>query len=385
MTSSLDTSSRKMDLLVLNWLDRENPQAGGAEVHLHEIFGRLVERDHRVTLICSGFEGAAPRTVLDGIEVHRTGGRHTLSLAAPRYYRRHFSDRRFTAVIEDLNKVPFFSPLWVHDPVALLVHHLFGRVAFQEASFPVALATWLLEQPIARVFRRHPCIAVSESTAQDLVSRGLRRSQIEVIPNGIDARRYGPDPGARRFDEPTLLYLGRLKRYKRVDLIIRAVATLRDRGLEVRLLIAGRGDHRRELEKLVRSLGLEHLVTFEGFVDGPRKLELFRRSWIHLLTSPKEGWGIANLEAAGCGTPTISSDSPGLRDSVVDGRTGFLVEHGDVDALADRIEVLVQDSALRDRLGAGALDFSKRFAWDRLAARVEEFLLTRVAVGEGAD
>lgn len=369
-----------MDLLVLNWLDRENPQAGGAEVHLHEVFGRLVARGHNVTLLCSGFEGADPRTVLDGIEVHRTGGRHTLSIAAPLYYRRHFSGRRFTWVIEDLNKVPFFSPYWTVEPVTLLVHHLFGFVAFQEASFPIALATWLLERPIARVFRNHPCIAVSDSTADDLVARGLRRHNIAVISNGIDADTYRPDPHVARFEEPTLLYLGRLQRYKRVDLIIRAVSVLRNRGLEVKLRIAGRGARRAALERLVDSLGVEHLVYFEGFVSGERKLELFRRCWIHLLTSPKEGWGIANMEAAACGTPTIASDSPGLRDSVVHGQTGFLVEHGNVDALADRIEELVQDPLLLDRLGGGALEFSRQFAWERLAGEVEEFLLTRVAL-----
>jgi glycosyltransferase involved in cell wall biosynthesis len=376
---------RPLDLLVLNWLDRENPQAGGAEVHLHEVFGRLVERGHRVTLICSGFEGAASRTVLDGIEVHRTGGRHTLSLAAPRYYRKHFSDRRFSAVIEDLNKVPFFSPWWAREPVALIVHHLFGRVAFQEASFPVALATWLLEKPIGSVFRGHPCIAVSESTAQDLVARGLRRSDITVIPNGIDSRTYRPTPEVESFAEPTVLYLGRLRRYKRVDLIIQAIAALQKRGLNVRLRIGGKGAERPQLERLVRSLRLEGLVTFEGFVDEERKLDLLRRSWVHILTSPKEGWGIANLEAAGCGTPTIASDSPGLRDSVLDHRTGLLVEHGNVEALADSIETLVTDSRLLRRLGSGALEFSHSFAWDRLAQDVEKFLVTRVAEAQRAD
>jgi glycosyltransferase involved in cell wall biosynthesis len=374
-----------MDILVLNWLDRENPQAGGAEVHLHEIFGRLVDRGHRVTLLCSRFQGAAQRTTLDGIEVHRTGGRHTLSLAAPRYYRKHFAHRRFSCVVEDLNKVPFFSPLWVNEPVGLIVHHLFGAVAFQEASFPVALATWLLERPISRVFRNHPCIAVSESTAQDLESRGLSRSQISVITNGIDEQVYRPAPGTGRFEEPTVLYLGRLKRYKRVDLIIQALAELRTRGMDVHLRIGGKGDYRPALEQQVASLGLASLVTFEGFVDDSRKLELLRRSWVHLLTSPKEGWGIANMEAAGCGTPTIASDSPGLRDSVVHGRTGFLVPHGKVAELADGIQRLVTNRELRERLGEGALDFSQDFAWTRLAGDVEGFIATRLAGGDGAN
>jgi glycosyltransferase involved in cell wall biosynthesis len=370
-----------MDILVLNWLDRENPQAGGAEVHLHEIFGRLVDMGHRVTLLCSGFKGGEQRVVLDGIEVHRTGGRHSLSIAAPRYYRKYFRDRRFSAVIEDLNKIPFFAPLWVREPVGLIVHHLFGRVAFQEAAFPVAMTTWLLEKPVPSIFRSKPCIAVSESTAADLVARGMSREMISVITNGIDAEEYRPDVTVPRFAEPTVLYLGRLKRYKRVDLIIRAIATLRDRGIDVHLRIGGKGDQLFELESLVASLDLQSLVTFEGFVTGEAKLDLFRRSWVHILTSPKEGWGIANLEAAGCGTATIASDSPGLRDSVVDGRTGYLVEHGNVEALAERIAELVQSPETVMRLGQGALEFSRNYRWSGLAQDVEEFLHTRVVAG----
>jgi len=368
-----------MDVLVLNWLDRENPQAGGAEVHLHEVYGRLAARGYRVTLICSGFDGAEPRAELDGIEVHRTGGRHTLNLAAPRYYRRHFADRGFDAVIEDLNKVPFFSPWWVREPIGLLVHHLFGAIAFQEASFPVALATWMLERPIPRVYGQLPCVAVSESTAEDLRTRGMRRGRITVIPNGVDTAHYTPDDSVGRFPEPTLLFLGRLRRYKRVDLIIRAVAELRDRGTKVQLRIGGRGDHRAALEKLVHALGVADRVHFEGFVDEARKLELFRRSWVHLLTSPKEGWGIANLEAAACGTATVASDSPGLRDSVVHDTTGYLVPHGDITGLADRVHQIISDPALRDRLGYGARTFARIFAFERVADATEEWIRDRVA------
>ena len=143
-----------MNLLVLNWQDRLNPQAGGAETHLHEIFGRLAGRGHQVTLLVSGWAGAAARDEVDGMEVHRAGGRYTFSLAAPAYYRRRLRSSTFDVIVEDLNKVPLLSPLWAGPPVVLLVHHLFGITAFQEASPPLAAATWLLERPLGRVYRR---------------------------------------------------------------------------------------------------------------------------------------------------------------------------------------------------------------------------------------
>ena len=367
-----------MNVLVLNWLDPENPQAGGAEVHVLEIFRRLVERGHSVTLLCSAWPRAATTTNIAGIEVHRTGGRHTLALAAPGYYRRHLRDREFDVVVEDLNKVPFFSPWWVDAPVVLVVHHLFGTTAFREASLPVAAATWLLEMPIPRVFSDVPTAVVSQSTAQDLVRRGLHRDLMEIIPNGVDLETLTPGHPEDRFEEPTLLYLGRLKRYKRVDLVMQAVATLAERGVPCRLLVAGQGDHRDRLEALRAPLALEDRVEFLGFVSETEKVELLRQSWVHVLTSPKEGWGIANLEAAACGTPTVASDSPGLRDSVVDGRTGYLVPHGDVGRLADRIAELLKSEELRSRMGERGREFAEGFSWDASARVMEQFLEARV-------
>ena len=368
-----------MKIVVLNWLDRENPQAGGAEVHLHEIFGRLVGWGHSVTLLCSAWPGSPRRTALDGIEVHRVGSRYTLSLVAPVYFRRRLRAERFDVVVEDLNKVPFFSPFWgTGMPVALIVHHLFGTAAFQEASLPVAAATWLLERPVPRVFRSVPTVAVSESTAEDLVRRGLPRGGIEIIPNGVDLEVLSPLVPEERFPEPTLLYLGRLKRYKHVDLLLRAISALVGRGMSCRLLVAGRGDDQPRLEALRASLGLENHVEFLGYVSDGEKAELLRKSWINLLMSVKEGWGISNLEAAACGTPTIASDVPGLRDSVVDGQTGFLVPHGDVEALSQRIEELLGDEETRTRLGTGARRFAEGFGWDASARAMEKFLQERV-------
>ena len=364
-----------MKILILNWLDRENPQSGGAEVHLHETFRRLVEWGHSVTLLCSAWPGCERRATLDGIDVHRVGGRYTLSFAAPVYFRRRLRAKRFDVVVEDLNKVPFFSPFWgVGAPVALIVHHLFGATAFQEASFPVAAATWLLERPVPRVFRSVPTVAVSDSTAEDLVRRGLPRNGIEIIPNGVDLEVLSPLPPEEHFPEPTVLFLGRLKRYKRVDLLLQAVAALVRRGTSCRLVVAGRGDDQPRLEALRESLGLTEHVDLLGYISDEEKRDLLRKSWIHLLTSANEGWGISNVEAAACGTPTIASDVPGLRDSVVDGQTGFLVPHGDVEILSRRIEELLGNEEARTRLGIGARSFAEGFGWDASARAMEKFL-----------
>ncbi|NNF14520.1 MAG: glycosyltransferase family 4 protein [Gemmatimonadetes bacterium] len=364
-------------ILVVNWLDRENPQAGGAETHLHEIFGRLANRGHSVTALVSGWAGCEPRARLDGIEVHRTGRRYTFSLAAPRYFRRHLSDQPFDVVVEDLNKVPLFARFWAGAPVVLLAHHLFGGTAFQAGPFPVALATWWLERPIPLLYRGLPAVAVSESTRDDLVARGLRAEHIEVIPNGIDIDRYTPAPGEKTVS-PTLVFVGRLKEYKRVDLILEAVDRLGGRGLNVLLDVVGKGEREVALRGQADRLGVADRVHFHGFVSEGEKVEFLRRSWVHVLTSPKEGWGISAIEAAACGTPTVASDAPGLRESVVDGETGVLVPHGDAGALADALEGLLRDVELRTRLGRQARAFAEGFSWDESANAIEA-LLRRVA------
>src|SRR5690606_8671565 len=155
--------------LVMNWQDRLNPQAGGAEAHLHEIFGRLAKAGHQVTLLVSGWPGAAARDSIDGLEVHRVGGRYTYNLVAPRYYRKVLRGRHFDVVVADLNKVPLYTPCWVRRPLVRLVHHLFGTTAFQGAAWPLATMTWLMERPIGVIYRGVPVEAVSPSTAEDLV------------------------------------------------------------------------------------------------------------------------------------------------------------------------------------------------------------------------
>ncbi len=322
----------------------------------------------------SHWPGAAPRASDQGLDIHRVGSRHTYNLVAPRYYRRKLRVSPFDVFVEDLNKVPIFAPYWAGVPVALVVHHLFGATAFREASFPIAAATWLMERPLARVYRSTPVVAVSESTKNDLVARGFSPGQIRVIENGVDVSLYRPGASQARFPEPTVLYLGRLKRYKRIDLIVRAFAVLGRELPSARLVIAGTGDHAAALRSLVERLGLHGRVDFTGFVSEADKLRLLRGAWVHVLTSPKEGWGISNLEAASSGTATVASNSPGLRDSVRHGETGFLVPHGEVEALAAQIRTVLVNPTLRESLGLGARRFAEQLTWERSADHMEAFL-----------
>ena len=360
-----------MRILLVNWQDRENPQAGGAEIHLHEIFGRLARGGHDVSMLCGGWDGSPPRAELDGIDVHRVGTRHTFPFLARSYWRQMRAAEPFDVLVEDINKVPLFTTRWGARRVVVLVPHLFGGTVFQEAPLPLAAAVWLAERPLPLMYRGTPFHAISDSTADDLVARGIDRKLIRVIYPGIDSAHYTPDPAVRS-PTPLFAYLGRLKKYKGVDLVIRAFARVEHP--DARLAIAGTGDFRGELERLADSLALGDRVQFLGFISEAEKVNLLRRSWSTAFASPKEGWGITNLEAAACGTPVVASDSPGLRESVRDGETGFLVPHGDVAAMGQRLQRLAQSPDLVRTLGASGRRFAETFTWERAAAETAAHL-----------
>jgi glycosyltransferase involved in cell wall biosynthesis len=363
-------------ILIVNWQDRENPQAGGAETHLHEIFGRLAQRGHHVSLLCGGWPGCPPTAELDGIEVRRVGTRHSFPLLAHGAYRRYMAHDRSDVLVEDLNKVPLLTPWWVGDApdaprVVGLVHHLFGATAFHAFGLPLATAVWLGERPLSQVYRHVEFEAVSRSTADDLAARGIPRSQVAVIYQGVDTQALTPDPSLRA-PTPLFVYLGRLKKYKGVQYVIAAFARLRMP--EARLAIAGAGDYRPRLEALARSLDLGDRVQFLGRVSEADKLTLLRQAWALTFASPKEGWGITNLEAAACGTPVVASNSPGIRESVLDGRTGFLVPHADVAAFAAALERIGRDPSLVASMGAVGREFAETLNWDRAACETEAHL-----------
>jgi glycosyltransferase involved in cell wall biosynthesis len=363
-----------VNLLVVNWLDRLNPQAGGAEIHLFEIFRRIAARGHRVRLICSGWPGAARFEVVDGIEVTRVAGRHTFALAARGAVRQAIANEPPDVVVEDLNKLPLFLAGLTDRPYCVLVLHLFGTTAFQEAPWPMAATVWLTERPIPWGYRRAAFEAISESTRDDLVARGVPADRIRVIHPGVDSTVFRPDPRVRRTAPPAFLYVGRLKRYKGVDLAIRALAIACRTRPELTLDIAGTGDDRPRLESLVAELGLAGAVRFHGFVSEEVKLRLLRSTWANVFPSPKEGWGITVVEAAACGTPSLASDSPGLRDSVRPGETGYLVPHGDPGALAERMLELAANPALVEQLGEAGRRFAETHSWELAADRTESHL-----------
>ncbi len=361
-------------ILVINWRDIKNPNVGGAEVNFQEIFGRLVERGHEVTLLCSRHDRSFPEEEeIDGIRIVRRGNRNTFNFTVPRVYRREFMNAPIDIVMDDLNKIPFYTPLYVRRPLFAMVHHIHGSSIYGDTFLPAGLYVHLTERLIPLFYRGVPFIAVSESTKSELVRMGLRADDIEIIHNGVDHIAYGPDESIRS-DDPLIVCVTRLKKYKGVHLLLRAMLKVKREIPNAKLVITGKGDYEPSLHALSRKLGLEDTVEFAGFVEREEKANLYRRAQVVVNPSAKEGWGLTVMEANACGTPVVAANVQGLSDSVKDGETGLLYSHSDTDAMADAIVKLLKDKGLRTRLGEQSMAWSRKFTWDKAADEVEAMM-----------
>ncbi|GIW40966.1 MAG: glycosyl transferase family 1 [Candidatus Binatia bacterium] len=357
------------DLLLLNERDLEHPNAGGAEVNLFEVTSRLVRLGYRATLLCTRFPGAAAETEIRGVRVVRFGNRFTYYLRFPFRMRRFLGPE--TVIIEHLCKLPFLTPLLARRPMLAVTHHLFGTTAFQQVPAPVAAVVVASEWLIPVFYRNSTFLAVSPSTREDLVRRGIPAERIVVVPNGVDCSHYRP-PAEPPPPPPTVLVLGRVEPYKRLDLALRAFRRVREALPESRLVVVGGGTGLEAARREVERLGLRGAVTLTGPVSEEEKLRRMAEAHVAVNTSEKEGWGLTVLEAAACGIPTVASDVPGLRDSVVNGQTGVLVRHGDVEGVAVALVGLLRDEAERRRLGRNARLWAETFSWDAVAEATAE-------------
>ncbi|MFQ6085408.1 MAG: glycosyltransferase family 4 protein [Candidatus Bathyarchaeia archaeon] len=355
-----------MRILWFNWRDWTHPWAGGAEAHVYEVTRRFAKWGHEVTLLSGEYEGCRRREELSEVEIIRKGNPFTTYLYAAKEYLQNLRERDYDVVVDDINGVPFFTPLYVREPKLAIVHHLVKEIFFQQLPWLKATIGYLAERSIPVLYRNTPFIAVSNSTREELLKFGVSERNITVVNYG---REYGCLGPSEKSHLPTVLYFNRIRRYKNVDDLIRAFKIVKDEISDARLLIVGcRGDdeYENEVRALARDLRLRD-VEFRGFVTGDEKKGVLGQSWVHVLPSVREGWGMSVIDAAACGTPSVAYDVPGLSCSIKNGKTGLLVPYHDVEALAGAILRILVDEELRTRFSKNAIEWSRNFDWDKTA------------------
>jgi glycosyltransferase involved in cell wall biosynthesis len=362
-------------IVAVNFRDPAHPEAGGAELHLEEILLEAVRQGLRVTWLACGFPGAPSESTHRGMRVLRRGSFWNFNWIVPRVLKRELSAPPPDLVLEDVNKVPCFTPWHTKAPVGLIVPHLFGATAFREAPFPVALYVLLLEALIPRAYARSHALAISESTRDDLVRRGLSPGRVTVVHCGLDHAAYRRDPAVRKSERPTILFIGRVRRYKGLGWVLAALPRVLQQVPDARLVVVGDGPYLSELKLEAARRGLARAVEFRGFLPAAEKVRALQEAWVLVQPSPKEGWGLTVVEASACGTAVVAADSPGLRDSVRRDVTGLLVPYEDEAAMAASLARVLIDRGLRDALAAAGVEWAARFTWPECARRSLDALL----------
>ncbi len=361
--------------VVANWRDASHPEAGGAERYCEAVARSLVQRGHSVVYLTAAVPGRPRREARDGYDIVRRGGRFGVYPAALAWLVRH--RRRVGAVVDSQNGIPFFTPLAVRrvTPVLLVVHHV-HQTQFR-SYFPPALATvgrWL-EGPASRwVYGRRAVVAVSPSTRRAIRLELKLRGPIHVASPGCSPpARPGRRP-EERAERPRIVVVGRMVPHKRVGLAIRALPAILARHPDAELHLVGDGPERAELEALAEKVAPGR-VTFHGSLSDERRDEVVRAAWIALNPSAGEGWGISVIEANALGVPVVAFHVAGLRDSIRDGRTGWLAPEGsDLGAAALRALQQVRDPADADRWCARLVAWAAQADWDRTASVLDGLL-----------
>lgn len=353
-----------MRILWFNWRDIKHPEAGGAEVLTHEVMRRLVQRGHEMTLFCPKVKGRRSEEVIDGVRLVRNGGKYTVYTKGRSYFKKH--REKYDFIIDEVNPRPFLNPKILDGKPALILFHQMIREEWQyEMSFPLSYFCKIYENRWLTPYSQTLTLTVSASSKADLENIGF--SNVKVIPMGISVKSL--DQIERKEENPTVTFIGRLKRHKLPDHAIKAFMIIKKKIPSARMWVIGDGYMLNEL----KLLGAKD-VTFFGRVNNDSKYDLLSRSHLVLVPSIREGWGLIVSESNAMGTPVVAYNVNGLRDSVVHGTNGILVQSNTPECLAESaLEVLTNRNVL-ENLSCKALEHSEQFNWDKTT----DYILTQI-------
>jgi glycosyltransferase involved in cell wall biosynthesis len=372
-------------ILIVNWRDFAHPWAGGGEVNIHEQAKRWVQWGHSVTMLAGGFPvrqpGAPKDTEVDGIKIIRRGSRYTVYLRAALHYLRHMRGQ-FDVVIDVSNGIPMLTPLYCRTPKVVLFHHIHLKQWFVEMPWPIAVVGWFLERFVVRVlYHGVPTVAISDSTRLGLHRIGMNPETVSVVRPALDRHDYEVSQAGAIPNR--LVYLGRLRQYKRLDVLINVMKDLSVEFPDLTLDMVGVGEERPHLEDLARREGLQDRVVFHGFASHEDKVRILKQGWVFVMPSLNEGWGISVLEANACGVPAVAFDVPGLNESIRHEETGLLAKS--YDEFRDSVRRLLRNPDERQLLAEGALNWSAKFDWDTTAHSLLSILGSACAQPQAAE
>lgn len=360
---------KRLNILILSWRGPGHPNAGGAEISTHEHAKGWIRAGYDVTLFTSAFIGCKEQEVVDGVNVIRRGRQiFGVQWEALKWYI-FGSHTKFDLVIDQFHGIPFFTPLYVKAKKLAFIHEVTKEVwKLNPWPWPfnlISAAIGLLFEPFIfkLLYRKIPFMTVSKSTKYDLIEWGIPRNNVTVIHNGFKSPNY---PKSKKELKKTVIYLGALSKDKGIEDALIAFKNLFEESRDIQFWVVGKGEEYQleRLKKQVKQLGIEKDIKFFGFVSEKEKYNLLSRAHILINPSIREGWGFVVIEAASVGVPTVAYNVAGLRDSVVDGKTGLLCDTKP-EILASKIQYLLNNKELYQSLSTNCLQWSRKFSWER--------------------
>ncbi|MBU3978367.1 glycosyltransferase family 4 protein [Patescibacteria group bacterium] len=352
-------------ILWFTWKDRKNPLAGGAELVNEELAKRLVKDGKEVIFLVAGFKGGKREEKIDGYKIIRVGNKWTVYWLAYRYYKKYLQYWP-DLVIEEINTIPFLTKYYVKQRNILLIYQLCRQIWFYEIFFPLNLFGYLIEPIYLWLLRDRKVITESESTKTDLTRFGFKPQNIKIIPIGIEFKPVDDLKKIEKYPNPTLISLGSIRAMKQTDHIIKAFELAKKEIPNLKLLIAGdmSGNYGLKIKKMIHDSQYTNSIHYLGKIDKNKKIEIMQKAHLLLVTSVKEGWCIVVTEANSQGTPAVTYNADGLRDSVKHDQTGLICIKNTIEKLSQNIVELFKDKQKYKKISTNAWLWSKEFNFD---------------------
>ncbi len=373
-----------MKILIINWRALKDPRAGGAEKATYEHAVRWV-KNHRDTVYWLSpryKNGQINNEIIDGIEciyIRPLLPNNTLFL--PMYYlvfmfnvfynyMLHFRNK-IDVIIEQHHGIPLLAPRYAKEKVLLYIHEVAGNIWHKMFNPPLSYLGHYLERFLLKLYKNNKIVTVSESTAKELATIGLKN--VEIVNNGIDEVSKPYNVPVTKEPKLTLVYLNRLVKMKGIERTFSVVAKLKDRTENVQLWVLGKGEKEyvEQLQALAKQLNITDYVKFFGYVTEEEKDTLLRKAHILINPSYKEGWGLCNLEANSRGAPVVAFSVPGNIDSVKHGYSGLLSDDGDIDGMCNNIMTVMKDYSFYSK---SSLEYAKQFTWENMSEKFHKLL-----------
>jgi len=363
------------------------PYVGGGQVHAYELSKALIKRGCEVHVICNKMKKCKDREIMDGIHVYRVGvvgevnsiyrrGRYVLSSvkkAKELHKKCHFD--LVHAHIFGGALAGVVAGKTLHLPVVTTVHGLFTKTWKEIAEKGNILSKrgekFVIKLPYDKL------IAVSQMTARQIRELGVPGKKIEVIPNGVDLKKF--NLGARSAkkhlgikEDYVVAFFGRLWKVKGVEYLVKAIPSVVDEIPNVKFLIVGEGPQKESLMELAKDLGVSEHVMFHAPIGYSEMPSYLTASDCVVLPSLMDGLPVTALEAMSCRVPVLATKVGGTPEVVKDGKNGFLLEPKRPKPMAKKVIQLLRDEKLRKRMGEAGRKFVKNYDWDVIAGRTFE-------------